>query len=152
MSERDLQIAASFFGDVASGGVFDMAALVEDDEFWKGEEERVADDFVVRFLPAEDGMQVMEEDYVGRDGFRTGWRNWLEPWDRYVITVEELIDVGDGSVLMMVNSRARMRGSDTEVPQSSASVFVIEDEKIVEVRFYLDQDQARRACGLESSD
>jgi ketosteroid isomerase-like protein len=149
MSERDLQIAASLFGDVASTGVFDMVALVEDDEFWAGDEERVADDFVVRFLPAEDGMQVLEQKYVGREGFRTGWRSWLEPWDRYVITIEEMIDLGDGRILMMVSSRARLRGTDTEVPQSSASLFVIEGDKIVEVRFYLEQTQARRDLGLD---
>ena len=148
MSEQDLQIAVSFFGDIASSGVFDMAALVEDEEFWKDDEERVADDFVVRFPPAEDGIQVMEDDYVGREGFRKGWRTWLEPWDRYVITIDEMIDVGDGRVLMMVTSSARLRGSDTDVPQSSAALFQIEDEKIVEIRFYLEQDHARRDAGL----
>jgi ketosteroid isomerase-like protein len=149
MSEADLQIAASFFGDVASTGVFDMAALVEDDEFWEGDEERVADDFVVRFPVAEDAIQVMEQDYVGRDGFRRGWRTWLEPWDRYVVTIEEMLDAGDGRVLMMVSSKARMRGSDLEVPQSSAALFVIEDGKIVEIRFYLEQADARREAGLD---
>jgi ketosteroid isomerase-like protein len=149
MSQQDLEIAASFFGDVASEGVFDMAALVADDEFWEGEEDRVADDFVVRFPPAEDGVQVMEPEYRGRDGFRRGWRTWLEPWDRYVVTIEEMIDVGDGSVLMMVKSSARLRGSDLEVPQSSAALFAIDRGKIVEIRFYLEQAHARRDAGLE---
>ena len=148
MSDDDLQLALAIFAEVTRDGILDMSEAIDDEELWRRNEERIAEDVEVRFVPPPGGgVEVMAQDYVGIDGLRKGWRNWLEPWDSYQLTVEDFIDVGDGRVLVLVTSRARI--STTEVPQQAASMFRAKNGEIVEIAFYLDQDQARRDAGLD---
>jgi ketosteroid isomerase-like protein len=149
MSEQELQTVLEFFGDVSEGGELDMVALTNDEELWAQNDDRVIETVRIRFVvPEEGGVQVMGQDFEGISGFREGWRTWLEPWDRYIVHVDEMIDSERGKILMLVSSRARMRGTNTEVPQSSAALFHLADGKIVEIGFYLDQEHARRDAGL----
>jgi hypothetical protein len=58
--------------------------------------------------------------YVGLDGFRATWRDWLAPWASYRTEIEELIDVGLGSscspATMAGARRARPRWSRETPP------------------------------------
>ncbi len=149
MSAEDVQLALTIFADATRDGVLDMAEAIADDDLWARNEERLADDVKVKFLnPPSGGVEIMEQDYVGIEGLRAGWRNWLEPWGSYLITIGEIIDAGNGRVLLLVTSVARMHESRTEVPESAATVFRVENGLIVEINFYLDQKQAREDAGL----
>jgi ketosteroid isomerase-like protein len=148
--EEDLWLAMMVFADVTSEGELDMAAAIEDDGLWKRNENLIAPDAKVRFVsPDVAGVQVMDQDFEGIEGLRTGWRTWLEPWDRYRIKIDEMLDAGGGLILVLVTSTARMRDSEMEVPQSAASMFRVKEGRIVEISFYLDQAQARRDAGLD---
>jgi ketosteroid isomerase-like protein len=142
-------VAAAIFADAAAPAAeFDMASVIEDDERWSRNSELFQPDAAIKFVPPSEGVTVMEQEYRGIEGLRTGWRNWLDPWESYRISTEDVIDVGDGRVLVLVTSKARMRGTGTEVPQSAASLFFVEDGRITRINFYLDQQQARRDAGL----
>jgi ketosteroid isomerase-like protein len=137
------------FADATSDGELDMAAAIEDDDLWKRNEKLIAPDVKVRFVnPDAGGVQIMDQDFEGVEGLRTGWRTWLEPWDRYRIRIDDVVDAGGGLILMLVTSNARMRDSEIEVPQAAASLFRVREGRVVEVSFYLDQAQARRDAGL----
>jgi hypothetical protein len=148
--EEPLQIALSIFADaINEEGVLDMGAAIDDDEMWSRNAERFTADAEIRFVtPGEMAVEVMQQEHSGLEGLRTGWRSWLEPWDRYLITIDEWVDAGEGKVLVLVSSMARMRGTDVEVPQSAAALYRIEQGKVVKLSFYLDQEQARRDAGL----
>jgi hypothetical protein len=150
MSAEDMELALMIFAEATGeDGVLDMAAAIADDELWARNAERIASDCEVRFAnPPGVDLEVMVRDYVGIEGLRKGWRNWLEPWDSYLITIEDFIDIGDGRVLVLVTSRSRFRDSTADVAEKAASIFRVKDGVVVEIDFYLDQDQARRDAGL----
>ena len=151
MSADDLQLALMIFAEATGeDGVLDMAAAIEDDELWARNAERIAPDCKVRFTnPPGIDLEVMARDYVGIEGLREGWRNWLEPWDSYMVTIEDFIDIGDGRVLVLVVSRSRFRDSTADVTENAASMFRVKDGVVVEIYFYLDQQQARADAGLD---
>ena len=151
MSTEDLQLALLIFAESTDDdGVLDMAAAIADDELWARNAERIARDCKVKFVnPPGIDLEVMGRDYVGIEGLREGWRNWLAPWDSYMVTVEDFIDIGDGRVLVLVVSRSRFRDSTADVTEKAASLFRVKDGIVVEIHFYLDQGQARRDAGLD---
>ena len=150
MSEQDLQIALSIFADATTDArVLDMGTAIADDDLWSRNAKHFAPDAEIRFeTPGEMAVEVMVQDYKGIEGLREGWRNWLEPWDRYLIEIDDWVDAGEGKVLVLVTSKARMKGTDVEVPQSAAALYLVEGGRIVKVTFYLDQNEARRDAGL----
>jgi hypothetical protein len=85
--------------------------------------------------------------YVGIDGFRRMWLDWLEPWQTYYSRLDELVDVGD-KVLALVRDRARRPDSDAEIELVSGSIWEVRDSKVVRVQFCGNRDEALSAAGL----
>jgi ketosteroid isomerase-like protein len=86
--------------------------------------------------------------YVGIDGFRDLWLDWLEPWAIYHTHVEELIDAGD-RVVVLIRDRARRPDSEAEVELISGSVWELRNARIVRVEFYGSRAEALEAAGVE---
>jgi ketosteroid isomerase-like protein len=86
--------------------------------------------------------------YSGIDGFREMWIDWLAPWATYRVQVDEMIEVGDG-VVVLVRDRGRRHGMDVEVELISGSVWTFRDGKIARVEFYANREELRRATGLD---
>jgi ketosteroid isomerase-like protein len=76
------------------------------------------------------------------------WIDWLEPWATYRVQVDEMIEVGDG-VVVLVRDRGRRHGMDVEVELISGSVWTFRDGKIARVEFYANREELRRATGLD---
>ncbi len=149
MSERAIEIALSIFADSISEGAVDLAKAIEDDELWARNEHLFDPLVVTRFItPDSAGVKVMEQEYKGIEGLRAGWRTWLEPWDSWRVVPEEILDPGGERALLVTASTARMRDSGTEVPQATALMVEIDADRVVEMRFYLDPQQAKRDAGL----
>jgi ketosteroid isomerase-like protein len=83
----------------------------------------------------------------GFEGFAEAWRDWLEPWERYYIEVEGLIDAGD-DVVSLVRIQAQTARDAVPVEHQPAAVWSMRAGKVVSVRFYLDRDEALEAVGL----
>jgi ketosteroid isomerase-like protein len=88
--------------------------------------------------------------YVGVEGFRRLWLDWLEPWTSYYTQVDELIDAGD-RVLALIRDHGQRADTDAEIELTASSVWEIRDGKIVRVAFYTDRDDAFEAAGMERS-
>ena len=86
--------------------------------------------------------------YVGIEGFRRLWLDWLEPWTSYHSEVEELIDAGD-RVLFLGRNRGRRPDVDAEIELTASSVWEVKERKVVKVAFYTDRDEAFEAAGVE---
>jgi ketosteroid isomerase-like protein len=124
----------------------DLAALFRDDQLF-GETvaalETVIDPEVESVANWTGGTR-----YVGIEGFRRLWLDWLEPWASYHSEVDELIDAGD-RVLFLGRNRGRRPDVDAEIELTATSVWEVRDGKIVRVAFYTDRDDAFEAAGIE---
>src|SRR5689334_24755258 len=52
--------------------------------------------------------------FVGLEGLRAAWLDWLEPWESYRVEVEDVIDAGDDAVVL-VRDFGRRAGVTAEV-------------------------------------
>jgi len=80
-----------------------------------------------------------ERSYVGVEGFRKLWLDWLEPWAEYHVGVEELVDSGD-RVVALIRDRGRRADMDAEVELTAGSVWTIRDGRITRVEFCTRED------------
>lgn len=150
MSEADVWLVIGVFSAQADPQV-EMGELMRDDEHWRQNEDRFSTDAVVRFVtPGDTGVELMEQEFRGVEGLRRGWGVWMQPWDEFRVEVNDVIDAGNGGVLTLASAVGVMRGTGAELPQEVAVLCRVEEGRIVEVGFYLDQKQARRDAGLLS--
>ncbi len=107
----------------------------------------VAADVEVIFEPSSTGGPRLT--YDGLAGLVEGWRDWLLPWHSYHVKIEEFIDAGD-QVVVPVLVRARTERHGVEMEHRPASVWRVQDGKVVAVHFFLDQGEAARFAGLDN--
>ena len=91
----------------------------------------------------------IEPTYVGHDGVRTFWREWLNAWETVSFEYEEFIDAGD-RVIVVLSQRMRGRTSGAEVDMRSyVQMWTVRGGRIVEMELFESREEALRAVGLE---
>jgi ketosteroid isomerase-like protein len=152
VSQRDVQLVVDAFGDVIdSNGTVDMKGAMSEDP-----PERFVQALdpgaEIRFFTAGGGtIGAMTGPFSGIEGFQAGWREWTEPFESFTATIESIEEGDDGRVLILVETRARLRGGGPEVTDHTAALYQVGDGRIIGIDHYLDQDDARRAAGLASA-
>ena len=96
----------------------------------------VLDDAPVRFVAPN-----AEGSFEGPDGFRDGWADWLEPWESYVVSTDDVIDKGD-RVVALTRLRGVTKHGGVEMEHEGAAVFRFEGDHVVEIEFNLDREDA----------
>jgi ketosteroid isomerase-like protein len=86
--------------------------------------------------------------YSGLDGLRAAWRDWLQPWETYHTTVEDVIDAGQGRVLVLTRDHAFPKGAEAEVYFVGAPIWTVRDGKVARIEFYWNRDEGLAAAGL----
>lgn len=86
-------------------------------------------------------------EYSGMDGMIAGWQDWLVPWERYEVRIDELVDAGE-RVVALATLSGRTRHDRVELQQPAAAVVTVVDGRITRVEFHLDQREALEAAGL----
>jgi hypothetical protein len=94
------------------------------------------------------GMGEATRTYIGSDGFRTAFMDWLGPFAEYYVSEVEVIDCGE-RVLRLTEHTARLQGSASTVTLQAAEVHTFRDGRIVSVETYPDHAEALKAVGLE---
>ena len=79
----------------------------------------------------------------GRDRVESYLEGWLESWDTYDPTLEELRPSGD-DLIALVKVHSRGRGSQFDLNEDMADVFTVRDNKIARMRMYVSRDEALR--------
>jgi hypothetical protein len=106
---------------------------------------RVAPELEFEFLPKVLGTGISGE---GLAGLAEGWREWLEPYESYVISIEGFEELGEEEeVFIPVRVRARTHRDGVVVEHAPAALATIHDGMLVRMRFYLDRDLARNEAG-----
>ena len=124
----------------------DFVQLIADDERWRqvaAAAAPVVHDDVINVRPGIPGSK----EYVGLDGFRALWLDWLAPWAEYRTAIEEAIDCGE-RVLLLQRSSGRMRGSTGQVKLSPGVVWTVRAGKVARFEVYADRADALEAVGL----
>jgi ketosteroid isomerase-like protein len=88
-----------------------------------------------------------QQEYHGVEGTQQFIREWLEAWDDWELTVEELRDAGEHVVAIM-SQRGRSKTMGLPVDMSFAQVFTLRDRRLVRMRMYADPSDALEAAGL----
>jgi ketosteroid isomerase-like protein len=149
MATEPTEVALELFPAELRTGEMDMCELIDDEPFWGRIAERFEPDAPVRFLTPDAGpMGGMAGPFRGAEGFRTGWREWLQPFDHFRIEVEEMRTAPGGRVVLLVTTFGALQGSSVEVEQPSAVVYTVRDGRIAGADHYLEHEQALRAAGL----
>ena len=130
---RDTDLVATFRDDATAAAVMETLS-----PFFHEDVEIVAPSFV-----AGEGVR-----FVGLEGLRAGWLDWLEPWESYRVEVEDVIDAGDDAVVL-VRDFGRRAGMTVEVSVMGGAVWTVRDGRVGRVAFYLNRSEALKAVGLE---
>jgi ketosteroid isomerase-like protein len=83
----------------------------------------------------------------GHSGVLEAFEIWPEQWDDYRIEILGIADHGD-HVLVTTRQRGRGKQSGIQVEMEIAFVFSVQNEKIVEMKIFMREDQALEAAGL----
>jgi ketosteroid isomerase-like protein len=94
------------------------------------------------------GDEEFRRTWHGVEGFVEGWRDWVAPFERFRVELDELTESGP-HVLFLVRLIGRPRGVDTEIENEGAAVWTFEGEKLARVEFHLRRDAALRSAALE---
>lgn len=143
MSQENLELVMS----LQRSGEEDFSQLIRDDEKWRTlavAAEPIVHEDVISERPGVPGAKA----YVGIEGFRQMWIDWLMPWAEYHTAIEEAIDCGE-QVLLLQRSRGRIAGSTAEVKLSPGVVWTVRDGKVARFAVYADRADALRAAGRE---
>jgi ketosteroid isomerase-like protein len=85
------------------------------------------------------------EVFEGKDAIRRFLEDWAGSFDDYAITVEEILDLGNGVVLAAYNMSGRPAGSEAFVKEGRCWIAVFVDGLVSAMTFYQHIDEARAA-------
>lgn len=89
--------------------------------------------------------------YRGTEGARRLAEDWIEPWEMVRFEPVELIDVGDGRVLILSYMHARGRGSGVQVNDRLAQLLEFSEGAVARQRNWLGSwAEGLRSAGVES--
>ena len=144
MSRENVEIVMGFFPapDV------NIVPLFRDDEMWMELVEAEAPFVHADVESLLMGVPGDEKTYVGQDGNRALWLDWLTPWESYRVGAEQYIDLGE-RVLALSFAFGRLEGSTAEVKLTHGDVWTIRDGKLARVVYYTVRAEALKAVGLE---
>jgi ketosteroid isomerase-like protein len=84
----------------------------------------------------------------GIQGFIDSWFDWLSPFERWRLEVEDVIESGD-RLVTVIRQFATPKDSNAEVENAGAAVWFIRDGRLARVEFHLNREAAFHAAGLE---
>ncbi|HEY4426858.1 MAG TPA: nuclear transport factor 2 family protein [Solirubrobacteraceae bacterium] len=124
----------------------DLVHMYRDDENWAALTDTAAAAFHPDCESVRPGLPG-GRTYIGLDGLRSAWLDWLAPWASYHVEIEQAIDCGD-RILLLVNNFGRLEGSTEVVTNATAGVYTFRDGRIARWEIYSDRAEALNAVGL----
>ncbi len=137
MSEHDVEIVRRAFTDFQDGNARGEPAAAFDSG-------SAAPNFRWALPPNAPGLK---EVYEGREGWIEFMRTWTEDFD-WTIEIEEVVDVGDGRVIVNTIQRATGKASGVPVEPFMGAVWTVEGDQVVGADNFLERAEAFAAAGL----
>ena len=144
MSQENVEIVKGFLPapDV------NIVPLVRDDDMWLALVDARSPFVHADYESVNKGLPDGDKAYVGVDGERALWLDWLAPWVSYRVGAEEYIDLGE-RVLVRSYAFGRPEASTAEVKLTHGDIWTIRDGKLARVEYYTSRAEAFKAAGLE---
>jgi ketosteroid isomerase-like protein len=92
--------------------------------------------------------QLDDRIFRGPEGFLQAFIDWVEDFEEFSVTLEELIDANPSQVLARVHQHAVGTQSGVPVDADFWFVYTFGGGKCVRLEMYVDRDRAREAAGL----
>jgi ketosteroid isomerase-like protein len=89
-----------------------------------------------------------ETEYPGVQGFREALSDWITPYERFRLEIDEVIP-HDDRLVFLVRQVGTTKHGGVEIETASGAVWDLEDGCITRASFYIDPDHARRHAGLD---
>ena len=106
--------------------------------------EHVHPDFVTVMV----SQQGIPREFPGIDGFREGLSDWITPYERFRLVIDEVI-TQDDKVVFLVRQVATTKHGGVEIETASASNWSLLDGRIRQATFYIDPRTALEAAGID---
>jgi len=90
--------------------------------------------------------------WIGVDGMATGWFRFLEAWEDFHVSADQLRELDRARVLALIRRSGRGRASQLAVEQMqslAADIFHILDGKVMQLVHYWERDRAFADLGLK---
>ena len=143
MSQENVELIKALYPEPHA----DIAELFRDDDAFAQLREVLGPLLTDDFESVMHGGVIQNRTHAGLEGFRRNWLDWLEPWETYRSTIDELIDAGD-DVVLLLRDYGRRKGTDREVEVIGASVATFREGKLARWVDYADRVEALEAVGL----
>jgi|SRR5262245_34890 len=110
-------------------------------------------EWAIAAFAAPDFVTVMHsesavQEYEGVAGFREALMDWITPYDRFRLAIDEVI-VEDDRLVFLVRQLVRTKHRSVELETPSGSVWWSQEGRLTQAVFYLDQRTALRAAGID---
>jgi ketosteroid isomerase-like protein len=145
MSQQDVEVVRRILAPIEDA---DIAPLFREDDasaaLIAAQSSVYAADFECAFIRDDLGRVT----YSGLDGLRAGFLDWLLPWTSYRTQIEDVIDAGEGRVLVLTRDCACPKGAGAEAYFMGAPVWTVRDGKVARIEFYWNRAEGLAAAGL----
>jgi hypothetical protein len=86
--------------------------------------------------------------YLGHDGVRRLASFWTQSFDGFRLDLEQVIDLESNEVVVLINQRGRMKGSENWIEQPVGWHLQLRDGRVVRAYIYFTWADALKAVGL----
>ncbi len=98
----------------------------------------------IEWVPLAENTQT--EPIRGREATLAFAADWIEPWEEYTIEPLGIIDAGDCVVMSTRQTGKHSTGGEISMEMHAVAAF--RDDKLVEMRWFMDEADALAAAGL----
>ena len=89
-----------------------------------------------------------EAAYYGNEGVQRFLGEWLDVWDDYEVSIENVVAAPDGRVVSLFRHRGKGRDSGVPMDLPMAQIATLRDGKVTRLDNYDDRAEALEAVGL----
>jgi hypothetical protein len=132
---------------IRQGGAFSEGAVLEGEE-GIGLMEMFLQEWAVPDFVTVMHSESAAQEYEGIAGFREALTDWITPYERFRLAIDEVIAVDD-KLVFLVRQLARTKHQSVEIETPSGSVWWSKDGRLTQAVFYLDQRSALKAAGID---
>jgi hypothetical protein len=141
------QSAEELIEQVRQGALFAAGSVVEGREMFGMLVELLPDVATPDFVTVMHSESAVLE-YEGVEGFREAITDWMSPYESFRLAFDEVL-IEDDRVIFLVRQLATTKHEGVELETQSGTVWWLEDGKISQAVFYLDQRNALKAAGID---
>ena len=110
--------------------------------------EQMAEDAHPDFVTVMVGQGGVAREYPGVEGFREALKDWISPYESFRLEIDEVLTPPE-KLVFLVRQIGTTKHGGVEIENASGSVYSLVDGQIKQAAFYIDQQAALEAAGLD---